>query len=509
MITKLRSLTTRPLAAINRESRRATGYGVILTSLVASADLLGSDPGYLLQDYKVESPAPAPETQLDPARPNIVFILTDDQGWGDLAVSGHPYLKTPHLDRLAREGIRFTQAYADGSVCSPSRVAAMTGHSPARHSAHYIYSGKEVNQRHGVPDFLNPEVTTVADVLSNAGYATGFVGKWHLGGRFPTPWPTEYGFKSAWPGDSRHRNFWWPRGEAIKDYNHWFNNSDELFVNASIKFIEEHTDGQPFMLFHWPHMPHAPLNSTPEELAVYADVKVSPDDFDSWMRDYARKAPDFENQLRNYMAKVTSMDRELGRLLGYLEKKGLAKNTVVVFMSDQGPEDYTIGNSRNAGLGSPGVLRGRKRSIYEGGVRVPAIVRWPGQAPAGAVSDAVWTTADLLPTLASIAGAEMPADLAPDGENVSDLWRGAERARAKPIFWEWRFDIPGDPAYKSPQLAVREGGWKLLCNPDGSNLELYFLSEDPEERRNVATEHPEKVALLKEKLMAWKASLPN
>ena len=160
-------------------------------------------------------------------------------------------------------------------------------------------------------------------------------------------------------------------------------------------------------------------------------------------------------------------------------------------------------------MGSTGVLRGRKRSIYEGGVRIPGIVRWPGRAPEGIVSDAVWTTVDILPTLTSIAGAKIPADVVADGEDVSDFWRGCVRPRVKPIFWEWRFDVVGDSAYKPPQMAIRHGDWKLLCNPDGSNIELYHLAADPQERHNLAYQHLGTVALLKEKLMAWKASLPD
>jgi len=206
---------------------------------------------------------------------------------------------------------------------------------------------------------------------------------------------------------------------------------------------------------------------------------------------------------------MTSLDAAIGKLLDYLDETGLAENTLIFFTSDNGPEDYHVGDATNAGVGSPGVFRGRKRSIYEAGVRVPCIVRWPGHVPSGKVNNAVWSGVDWLPTLASITGVELPASFAPDGEVVTDILQGAERERQKPLFWEWKFEIFGNQQYNPPQLAIRKGGWKFLCNPDGGQMELYDLSNDPAELNNIADQNFETAQELKRMLLNWKGTIPE
>jgi arylsulfatase A-like enzyme len=213
--------------------------------------------------------------------------------------------------------------------------------------------------------------------------------------------------------------------------------------------------------------------------------------------------------MRIFCAALTSLDAAIGKLLGYLEETGLARNTLIVFTSDNGPEDYHVGAASNAGMGSPGLGRGRKRSIYEGGVRVPCIVRWPGRVPAGRVSDAVWTGVDLMPTLAAIIGSQPPNAGSMDGEDVSDILLGAERQRRKEVYWEWKFEVRGNPDYLPPQLAVRDGDWKLLCQPDGTRVELYRIPADLPEKNNLAAAFPDRVEIMKRKLLDWKKTLPE
>lgn len=444
-----------------------------------------------------------------PQQPNIIFILTDDQGFGDLGVAGHPYLKTPNLDRLAGEGTRFTQFYVNATVCAPSRVALMTGQFPARHNVHHIYSTPEFDKKRGVPAFLDPSVATVADLMQSAGYTTGHIGKWHLcGNEGGSPTPDQYGFDSYLISHNGGQSPIYQQRFASTERE--INESSQWIMDDGIDFIREHKDdGKPFYLQLWTLVPHAPLNPSPAELAVYESLRVGPDEFPSWMSGYADSAADLDTQMKVYLASMTSLDAAIGRLLDYLDKSGLAENTLIFFTSDNGPEDYHIGNARNAGVGSPGVFRGRKRSMYEGGVRVPCIVRWPGKVPANKVSEAVWSGVDWMPTLAKITGTSLPDGFEPDGEDVLDIFYGANRPHKKPLCWEWKFDVRGDRAYMPPQLAIREGDWKLLCNPDGTNQELYNLSKDPEERQNLAREEAGLVKELTATLLNWKKSIPE
>jgi N-acetylgalactosamine-6-sulfatase len=212
-----------------------------------------------------------------------------------------------------------------------------------------------------------------------------------------------------------------------------------------------------------------------------------------------------------YLASVSDVDTQVGRLLDKLRELDLDKKTLVVFTSDNGPEDIEARAAGHSGVGSPGPFRGRKRSLYEGGVRVPLIVRWPGQVPAGRVSDRVLAAVDWLPTVCALAGITPPEAAARDGENVADVLRGADRSRAddKRLFWEWRFQIAGHVLNRSPLAAVREGRWKLLMNPDRSRVELFDIPADPSETLNVAAQHPDEVERLAKLLAAWRATLPE
>jgi arylsulfatase A-like enzyme len=442
------------------------------------------------------------------SRPNIIFILTDDQGWGDLASYGHPYLKTPNIDRLAEEGTRFTQFYVNATVCAPSRVAFMTGRYPARNNVHHIYLKQDFNIDHGIPDYLDHDAFTLADLMKKAGYTTGHIGKWHLEGRDIKSPPSNYGF-DEWlvTHDASASPSYIKRFNSTKHHvtlaSHWI-------VDDALDFIEKHKNSdKPFYLNLWTLVPHGLLQPTDEELSEYKDLKADPEDFKSWMNEYGHRAKDFTEQMKVYCASMTSTDKALGRLLDYLDKNGLSDNTLIVFTSDNGPEDYHVGDSANAGVGSPGLSRGRKRSIYEGGIKVPCIVRWPRKIPHGRVADNVWTGVDLMPTLASLTNTEPADNTQLDGEDVSDIWLGSDRKRKREIYWEWKYEIMGNQAYNPPQMAIRDGDWKLLCNPDGGGVELYNIPKDQAEKNNAAAKYPEITSKLKTKLLNWKKTIPE
>ncbi len=439
-------------------------------------------------------------------RPNIIFILTDDQGWQDLGSFGHPYLKTPHLDRLATEGASFTNFYVASPVCSPSRVCFMTGYYPARHNVHDVYrpdAALDRMRKEGVPPYLDPQTPTLTRILRENGYATGHFGKWHMGNVRGAPPPAAYGIDEARVVSAAPEHEGWP---AWRDEPHWRARSTDLFVDETIRFIDQHRD-QPFYVNLWTLIPHARLDPTSEQLSEYEDLKVDPADFAAWMRPYLEQAADLGNKMKVYCASITALDKAVGRLLDYLDDAGLTDDTLVFFTSDNGPEDYRVRAASNAGVGSPGIGRARKRSIYEGGVRVPAIARWPGHIPAGDVdAELVLGAVDFVPTICSIANVTAPIT---DGEDVSDILAGRPRSRRAPLFWEWKFNVSRSEEYRPPTLAVRDGRWKLFMNADGGSIELYDLEADPSEYANVAEQHASVVARLSELLGAWKATLPH
>ena len=420
--------------------------------------------------------------------PNVIFILADDLGWGDLGCYGHPNLRTPYIDRIAKEGTLFTQFYVNGSVCSPSRTAFMTGQFPARHKVHSAIGGKEQNATLAIADWLDLKVPTVASLLQKSGYATAHFGKWHLGKGAGAPLPTAYGFD-----ESRAIN---GNGPTWDEPDVTFRaKSSAAIVDETIRFIRANKD-KPFYVQTWMLIPHATLNPTEEQ-----------------MKPYQRLAPlgdiPFKTAAQVHYSSITDMDKHIGRLMASLDELGLAENTLILFSSDNGPEDIHIRNAGHSGVGSAGPFRGRKRSLYEGGIRVPGIVRWPGKVPAGKIDDtAVFAGVDWLPTLAKLANAPLTAGHKLDGEDMSDVLMGKTRARSTPLFWEWRLRVIGEPFHQSPMLAMREGDWKLLMNPDRSRVELYEITKDLTQLSNVAEKNPQIVARLSERLLAWQKELP-
>ena len=437
-----------------------------------------------------EPPKEQPKT---PAKtPNIVFILADDLGWGDLGCYGNRETQTPNLDKLAAGGKLFTHFYASGSVCSPSRCALLTGQFPARHKIHGHYATPESNTKRGMSQFLDPKTPTVPRLLKEAGYATAHVGKWHLGSSPDAPSPTKYGFDAVKATTSNDDNW-----KERNDDAFFRARSTALFVDEGVKFIEANKD-KPFYLQIWTLLPHATLNPTEEQLKPFERLSAT------------EKGVPHKSARQIYYASLADLDEQVGRLLKKLDELKLADNTLVIFSSDNGPEEIAIRNAGHSGVGSPGPFRGRKRSLYEGGVRVPFIVRWPTAVKAGQVDDSsVVCGADLLPTLCKLAGAEVPKAHALDGEDRSAVIVGKPAPRTGPLFWEWRFEIAGPVLNKSPILAARDGKWKLLMNPDRSRVELYDIPADPSELNNLADRNADVVKRMSERLLAWQKSLPE
>ncbi len=423
--------------------------------------------------------------QLD--KPNIIFIFADDLGWGDISKHGHPDIRTPNIDRLAEEGSEFYQFTVSNPVCSPSRAAVLTGQYPARNSVHRHFHTMAHHENFSMSDWLDKDVVTMPRLLQQAGYKTGHFGKWHLTNSEiqNAPLPVEYGYD-----ESAVFNGPGPQTTSL-----------QLYDDAS-DFIERHKD-VPFFINLWIHETHLPHYPTEQSLRKYAHLA---------------------EQDRVYAAVVDGADQRIGKILDLLDELKLADNTLVIFSSDNGPENTgTIKQLRHPGdkdgkvlgiephgkyysVGKTGGLRGAKRDTYEGGLRVPFLVRWPGQVPAGRADTAsIVTAVDLLPTFAEVAGIDLPEGYVSDGQSVLSLLKGGSIKREKPMFWEWRY---GKEANKKSMLAVREGSWKLFLHRDDNTVELYNVMRDRAETMNLASSYPDKVGRLKTLALAWKASLP-
>ena len=421
-------------------------------------------------------------------KPSFVFIFADDLGWGDLGCYGNPQIKTPNLDELAGRGTLFTQFYVNGSVCSPSRTAFMTSHFPARHRVHGHFATHQQNKTRAMPNWLDPKAHTVTRLLQNAGYATGHFGKWHLGSGDGAPAPGEYGI-------DEHATVTSSGPQLAGTGDPYFRaKSTAQIVDRTIEFIEKNRD-KPFYVNVWTLVPHATLHPTDEQMKPY--------------QQYAPGGVPYKGAKQIYYASVSDMDQQIGRLVRRIDELGLGENTVIAFSSDNGPEDFDIRNAVHSGIGDAGPFRGRKRSLYEGGIRMPFIVRWPGHTTAGRVDDAsIVAGVDWLPTVCSLAGVKLPTGLNPDGEDMSQAILGKYRIRSTPLMWEWRFRVFGDMAHKCPILAIRDGKWKLLMNPDRSRVELYNIPNDPTELDNLADRNPEIVGKLSERVLRWQKTLP-
>jgi arylsulfatase A len=457
-----------------------------------------SRAGTLLAALTVACATAGPEPA--PARPpSFLVVLCDDLGWGDAGAGSDARIRTPHLDRLASQGLTLTDCYAAAPVCSPSRAGLLTGRSPSRAGIwDWIPDGHRMH--------LGASEVTLAEVLGEAGYDTCHVGKWHLNGELGSsaqPQPDEHGFahwystqNNARPSHRDPVNFL-DDGEPVGEQQGF---ACQLVAREALRWLERERDlARPFFLFVCFHEPHEPVASPDELVASYPEART-PDE-------------------AQYLANVTNLDRALGELVDGLDALGLGDETLVVFTSDNGPETLDRYPGAERSWGSPGGLRGMKLWLAEGGIRVPGIVRWPGRVRPGSVTSVPVSSVDLFPTLARLAGADVPADLELDGADLTaHLVLGEPVVRTTPLFWHYYRALDGAKA------ALREGRWKLLATWDPpvelsrgvlaeghaailrsarlGGFELYDLATDPQETRNVAAEHPEVAERLAARLAA-------
>ncbi len=412
----------------------------------------------------------SPESTNADRKPNIIFVLADDLGYGDLGCYGQKRIPTPNLDQLASKGLRFTNCYAGSTVCAPSRCTLMTG----MHTGHCTVRGNKA-----VP-LLTADVT-VAELLKEAGYVTGIIGKWGIGEPGTTGIPNRQGF-DYWFGylNQRHAHNYYPEylwrneekvglaneeqgGVATKkvEYSH------DLFTKEALSFIERHKD-EPFFLYLPYTIPHA-NNEAGRKLGDGMEVP-----------DYGPFASeDWPNPEKGRAAMIWKLDRDFGTIMSTLDRLEIADDTLVIFTSDNGP--HSEGGSKSTYFNSSGPLRGMKRSLHDGGIRVPAIARWPGKIAPGTESDLPWTFWDVLPTLAELAGVSPPEKV--DGVSILPTLRGEKQALDRFLYWEFH--------ERGFHQAVRWGKWKAVRkNRPDAPLELYDLEKDLGETTNIAGQQP-------------------
>jgi arylsulfatase A-like enzyme len=425
-----------------------------------------------------------------PKPPNILFIFADDWGWGDLSCHGHPYVKTPNIDRLAREGTDFYRFTVASGVCSPSRTAVMTGHFPARYNINGHFAWVPSNAKRGMPDWLDPKAPLLSRFLQGASYSTAHYGKWHLANDMipDSPPPGAYGFDAYGAFNCSGKQM--PVHEDAKN---------------TIAFIEKsHQADKPFYINLWLHEPHTPFHTLPK---------------------YRKRFPKLEERDNIYASVLSHADDRVGEVLNALDRLKITDTTLVIFSSDNGParmtrkvalkrmHDTATGEGFNiaAAKGITGGRKGYKASLFEGGIGVPFIARWPGKIAAGKVDKtSIFSAVDLLPTFCEIAGVKLPADYKPDGiSQVATLKGKGQPLREKPLFWKTLSTRPVTrlmPSHWGAYVVVHNN-WKLVTDQSVEHVELYDLVKDPLEKSNLAKKHPGEVTLLKKMLTEWQATL--
>lgn len=419
-------------------------------------------------------------------KPNIIFIYADDWGYEDLGSHGSTFCKTPNLDKMVDEGMDFQNFAVSSPVCSPSRTAVMTGHFPARHSVHGHFATVQSHIKRKMPDWLNPEVVMLPRLLKDAGYTTAHYGKWHLSNTHVQdgPSPLDYGYDDF---------------DAFNLPSRLPQMSADSTMTRTLNFIEKNKE-KPFFVNVWVHATHTPHYPKDKFLAQF---------------------PDLNEQQKVYAAVIAEADYNIGLLFAKLKELGIDDNTLVIFSSDNGPEitgtenkKQTDDNSTGPGLGTyysvgeTNGLKGRKRSLYAGGIRVPFIVRWPGVVPKGKVNKTTPLSAvDMLPTFVELAGGSLPENYKPDGENIISALKGEPYTRQSVIYWQWLYANKNTHFWSS--LGIQDGEWKLLLNRKVNRKELYNTNTDWAEQIDLAAQNPEKVKELESKLDAWLLTLPE
>ena len=432
--------------------------------------------------------------------PNVILCMADDQGWGDTGYYGHPFLKTPNLDAMSAAGLRFDRFYSAAPVCSPTRGSALTGRHPSRYGIPFANSGH-----------IRDQEITLAEALKRRGYTTGHFGKWHLGtltndqedgrrgGRRPEHYapPWEHGFDESFSAEVQMptwnpmvnqafpSRYWTGPGEYATD--NLDGDDSRVIMDRAIPFIRRAArSGTPFLAVIWFHTPHSPVLAGPRHREMYAG---------------------FSEGEQHYYGCITALDEQVGRLRGELRQLGVSGNTMLWYCSDNGPEGITP-QSRND-RGSSGGLRGRKRSLFEGGIRVPGILEWPGRAEAGRSTAVPCSTSDYFPTVAAALGLDVPPDDRPvDGISLLPLIDGRMQKRGKHI----AFQTPdrGERGMRrrlgSPDHALIGDRYKFLSYLDEERIGediLFDLAVDPGERHNLVADLPDLAAAMKRELQAW------
>ena len=418
--------------------------------------------------------------------PNVVIIYIDDMGIGDIGCYGGKFVATPNIDKLAQDGLLFNQYYSSAPVSSPSRCGLTTGLFPIEVGINTFLNDKASNKRCEQRNYLDDKLPSMARAFQNAGYATGHIGKWHMGGGrdvHNAPSIKNYGFdeylstyESPDPDPAITASKWiWCDNDSIKRWKR-----TEYFVDKSIDFIKRHKDS-PFYLNLWPDDMHTP-----------------------WVPEFKQKERKSWETKEAFSPVLGEMDKQIGRFIKALDDMGLSENTIIIFTSDNGPAP-SFKAVRSA------YLRGTKNSLYEGGIRMPFIVKYPKKIKPGRVNNSsVLCAVDLYPTLCSVAGIKTEKNYKGDGQNYAKVLLGKSEAKRKTdLMWDFgrnkHFGFPGNPYDRSPHLAIRSGKWKLLVNGDGSDAQLYDMELDKFEKNNIAGEHPELVAKLSKKVCEWYA----
>ena len=445
--------------------------------------------------------AQAPPNAQTPTRPNIILVMADDLGWGDLGCYGHPDLKTPHLDALANDGLRFTRFHAAAPVCSPTRASCLTGRHPYRAGIRNANSGH-----------LGANEVTLQDLLGQAGYRTGHFGKWHLGtltktlkesnrggprgvAHYAPPWqrgfevcfsteakvPTFDPMKTPKSGKPYGTHYWNQQGERVT--KNLEGDDSRIIMDRALPFVRDSVDKEePFFAVVWFHAPHLPVVASDADRKPYAQ---------------------FSELTQHYYGCITALDREVGRLQKTLDELGVRDNTIVWFCSDNGPE-----GKKGKAPGSAGPLRGRKRSLFEGGTRVPGILSWPNKLPKGHVVDTLACTSDFMPTIVHWLDLDV-SDARPfDGINLAPLMdraiTGEQPLRGKPI------------GFESARLATwTTDRFKLVAHlgkspkklPSATKLQLFDLIEDPSEANDIAAKRDSETTELNAQLVKWRESI--
>lgn len=432
--------------------------------------------------------------------PNIILVFIDDMGWADLSCFGNQDAETPNIDRMATEGIAFEQFYVNSPICSPSRVAISTGQYPQRWKITSYLADRRKNEQRGMANWLDPKAPTLARNLKAAGYVTGHFGKWHMGGQRDVdkaPPIADYGFDESLtnfegmgakllpltmrPGQSEPGRIW-VDGVRLGEPVTWMQRSTITggFVDAAQRFITQaQAAGKPFYINVWPDDVHSPFFPPVE----------------NWG----------ESKRARYLAVLEEMDRQLGSLFDRVRQtKSLRNNTLVLICSDNGHEP---------GAGRAGILKGSKGQLFEGGIRSPLIVWGPGLLHSRAVNTrnktSILAAIDLVPSLLSVAVGEVPETDSSDGIDLSDVLLGTSlRSRSEPLFFSRPPHRKSYQGFKNlPDLAVRQGRWKLLCDFDGSRSQLYDLRRDPGETKNLAETNADVVKELTAKVTDWYRSM--